>query len=104
MILHPESRCVLVGQQHGALVDVDAGHPRPGNGPRDGRPIRPYPQPRSRISPFPGGSVSRNSTDVPMSPPPLGEDPGPGGQLEVQPPPCARTGTRLKATDGSAVK
>ena len=46
-------------------------------------PITPYPQPRSRIRPAAGGSVSRNSTDVPMSSRPLRENARATDEVEV---------------------
>ena len=67
-------------------------------------PMTPYPQPRSRIRPPAGGSVSRKSTDVPMSSRPWAKTPEPLTRLSRCPQTSASTGARWNATAGSAEK
>ena len=76
-----------------ALVELHV--PPQGAGP-DGR--------APRIRPGAGGSVSRNSTEVPMSSRPWANTPDPLMRRSDRPQTVVSTGTRSNATRGSALK
>ena len=67
-------------------------------------PITPYPQPRSSTRPLAGGSVSRNSTAVPMSSRPRAKTPEPLVSERLLPQTVVTTGWRVNGTAGSAEK
>ena len=67
-------------------------------------PITPYPQPRSSTRPGGGGSVSRKSTDVPMSSRPCAKTPDPLVSASSSPHTSDRTAVRWIGAAGSAEK